>query len=279
MLNSIFAAILIFSGFVAPVRADVRSFLENIRSDQIDRVYSLTLQVQNRPQPMAREFVARLKQLGHFGWQLHFEDELKTLNLMAYLHDLEKAQFYASAGRWTVPPHPQQYSHFEFYKRRLNPDHAPYSTGVLSEAFREFSNTFLEMLMLEPTPATRELVRMLMQTQRDFWASHVIETVFLSPTASTEFVADLILNLDVKDGYFQSDFTPVARAILGRLERGHSDADRTSLLNTLFTVIAIRRPDTTSYVLVSTNRGFDCSDVLRVHQQLAGLPLPKIVTN
>lgn len=210
------------------------NFEETKNAEELAQVQNWALYIFKNPEQAAAIYASSVAGLPEYGWQTEWSVQFKTLDLIAYYFSLEKAQFYASAGRWMPPQHFHQQSHVKFYKAELNPDSRAYSWGHSQETTYVFAEKFLTALVERGSKADLEVIKVLAQTGRKFWNLMIFNHVFSNPRATTAFLADLIAEMYVVRSYDTTmNITDIVIAIFKRQESA-STQDAEQLLNALY---------------------------------------------
>lgn len=165
------------------------------------------------PQETAKAIHEKLQASSVFFLDSEWVTILKAFDLMAYYFELEKAQFYASAGRFKVPPHSNP-EHYAYYLSTLNPNAQPYSGGVLQEPFYAFAQALFSYLMI---PANHDrasaLLSYMLNSKREFWNFVVIRYLVANPVSSTQLVQNIIPHIAL------NRYHSLADTILSRMDK------------------------------------------------------------
>ena len=160
------------------------------------RIKAEILDIVENPSRAAEEAYQGFSSLPDYGWEHGFLPRLRTFGVMASLFEIEKAQYYASAGRWEPPSLPWIHPIMKFYQNSLNPKHAPYSWGVLQDPFYRFSKEFLvHVIERAPHGKALKLFTVLMQGQSDYW-KNMMRFYVVPHEATTVADLDLLLGVD-----------------------------------------------------------------------------------
>ena len=135
---------------------------------------------------------------------------LFVLDAVGYFFELEKMQFYASAGRWQAPENPQRDVLRTAYETEINLHaHGPYRGGILRDSFHTFSRElFRSMLAARGYEQFIADIRELLAGSRDYWHEAVMSGVIESAdSVLTPAQASVLVN-DIREGVFRNSVYP-----------------------------------------------------------------------
>jgi hypothetical protein len=222
------------------------------------------------PNASADSLVREIKALPQFGWQPRWMTELRTLDFLGYIYEIEKAQFYASAGRVHYPEHPMQQSVLTFYQTVLNPAHGPYTNGVGERTMKIFGDEFVRGLATRGEFRDIEVLKILLRSKREFWFSKILRQVFDNQEIKVSILHQLIEAMPSMHDWNRDGYEYLVRSVASRLD----PSERADLIRNLYGVSAMNQDSSIYDVrgMKLQNPEMDCALLLEIDAEFAKIP-------
>lgn len=260
--------IVILLGSVLDAQAAKMDFEIARQGFETKDIQELARQAFANPETFAHSLAIDLGGQRLIGWPGTWMLPLSALDLIGYYFSLEKAQYYASAGKWTPPKHRQKTAHVEYYQRVINPRNAPYSWGLSHGSTYEFARVFLQELLALNSDIGLQTIKILAQTGREFWLLQIVWHVFPSQLADDRFVKELVESFELEPDYTGSVSEPYRNIAEGIIRRGKENpgSNVRHLLATLYGRAQLRGENAQFNFesLQLRTDGLDCAVILEV---------------